>query len=923
MIGEVHSGSSFRGLTHYLLHGSKTTAAKTPEWVELRNLLTRDPQGVFVEMTATAQDSPRVASPVYHVILSPAPEDHLTREQWTALADRVLTELGLGEHQALVALHTDTDVPHLHLAVNRVHPGTFRAWPTWRSKTRLRQILSSIEAEWGLRRVRGRFGTPELATDLDSPPVSRPLVAQARHRASEPQLLAWRKSLNPELRDARSWTDLAARLERHGVRLEARGRGLVATDGSIYAKASSLDRGFSRSRLEWRFGRPFAEWRSDLRHFDAAARLYPRYDLLDPENSRAQAARETLRTTGARLGWRHLEELRRPFSPSVGALAVAHEHRERLARTAGDRPVWDRLIERHVGPALERSTSWAEVEARLRLHGAWLHVDPKRPGLAVSDGANSTPLSALGPGLDSAALERRLGSWRTWRRSRQAVLRAAYRVQRLEQTAPAAELRSRRLAGILQDHELRIEGYRALHVQLEDAENHLRELLAPRLPRRDRERWLDLHVRNLLRQPPDKLRDYLAALRPGRRPWSRQRGVPDQLLDTATTYRRLAAEVGRRSAPARSAARRLPRLRLRAHQIDPRRARQSAQTRPRPRGPSSRALRSPIGHRPCASTRLEHRPRPAPSPLGQLPSPSRSPLAPLPRPSPGPRHHALAPARPYPLRLSSPRPRALDCNSKVAICTTTFSLGRPAPPASPPGGPPHLPPRRPVRRPPGAPRSRPAASQDRGALTQCSRARCRPALGAPPRSSGASPAAFGSYSTIAEWSAEPPSEGSPLSPRSPRAVRGSESAQELAGPLGSPQRVVSGSSVRRGRSFRGSRGAISGQRLSRWSRECPRIRLAGAGGRSRAPKRPSLGLPGPRWSPHVGPRRCRRRRSSDRRRPPPSLASSLPPSPTAPTLARKSMVGPRPGPSLAASGPSLAPSRHSGAKDDLSELECL
>jgi hypothetical protein len=90
VIGEIRSGESFRGLTHYLLHGSAATRAKTPDWVELRNLASRDPEPVWVEMEATASKNPRVKKPVFHVMISPAPGDELGEGDWRRLADRVV-----------------------------------------------------------------------------------------------------------------------------------------------------------------------------------------------------------------------------------------------------------------------------------------------------------------------------------------------------------------------------------------------------------------------------------------------------------------------------------------------------------------------------------------------------------------------------------------------------------------------------------------------------------------------------------------------------------------------------------------------------------------------------------------------------------------------------------------------------------------
>lgn len=574
MIGEIRAGASFQGLQHYLLHGSRETAGRTPAWSELRNLATQDPERAAREMAATAAEAPRVRSPVYHVILSPAPEDHLSRKQWSALADRVLVELGLEEHQVLGVLHTDTGVPHLHLAINRVHPETHRAWGTWRSKTRLEMALRQIEVEWGLRRVPGRLATAERAVRGElAPAVERTVRAQARHRAGEPQLLAWRRSLAGDLREARSWNDLAARLDRRGLALEARGRGLVVTDGTVYVKASSLDRSVSRGRLEARFGRPFAAFREDLRHFDAAARSFGRYDLLDPDHIRARAARETLRAIGRRLGWQDLERLRRPLGPSVGAVALAERRREHLARAAGGRPVWEVLLERHVTPALERSGSWAEAEARLRVHGVWIARRPEVRGLVVTDGDQVAPVATLGRGLEPAALEGRLGPWAAWRGSRRALLRAASRIRRVEARAPADQVRHLRLAGLLQMIQLRVEGYRTLHAQLQEVEGRLRDLLVRELPgSARRERELAGHLRGLLGRRGDEVLPYLEGLRSG---WAQRLGLPgrrpsEELVATAMTYRRLAFEVARQAGPARSAARRLPRLRLAARRIDPR-----------------------------------------------------------------------------------------------------------------------------------------------------------------------------------------------------------------------------------------------------------------------------------------------------------------------------------------------------------------
>ena len=80
MIGKAGSGASVGGLVHYILHGSAVTHEKTPAWVDVRNLAGENPDRLHVEMEATASQSPRTQKPIYHLVLSPAPEDQLDRK---------------------------------------------------------------------------------------------------------------------------------------------------------------------------------------------------------------------------------------------------------------------------------------------------------------------------------------------------------------------------------------------------------------------------------------------------------------------------------------------------------------------------------------------------------------------------------------------------------------------------------------------------------------------------------------------------------------------------------------------------------------------------------------------------------------------------------------------------------------------------
>src|SRR5438034_7498368 len=175
-----------------------------------------------------------------------------------AVADRVLADLGVAEHQALMVAHRDRTHPHVHIMVNRVHPQTGRAWDRWQDQPKIQRTLRILERELGLREVAGRL----YQLDGQEPPERAPLTNGERRQAErrgDPAFPDRVRAHLGELRTARSWEELEATLARHGLRLERKGQGLVITDGTQQVKAWRVARDLSLKRLEQRFGVPFPE----------------------------------------------------------------------------------------------------------------------------------------------------------------------------------------------------------------------------------------------------------------------------------------------------------------------------------------------------------------------------------------------------------------------------------------------------------------------------------------------------------------------------------------------------------------------------------------------------------------------------------------------------------------------------------------
>ncbi len=307
MIATTSSGRRFAALARYLLRGRSGEDTERVAWTAGRKLGLDDPELAAVLMQATADENPRVEVPVYHLTINFDPNDPVTPAEMQAVADRVLRDLGLAEHQALMVAHQDRAHPHVHIMVNRVHPETGAAWERWQDRPRIERTLRELEQELGLRQVAGRL----YQLEGQEPPEPARLTSGERRQAQrtgEPALPDRVRTHLPELRAARSWAELQETLAAHGLRLERKGQGLVITDGTHQVKASRVARDLSLRRLEERFGVPF------------------------PGREREQALRE--QTTDVEQVKRAVEELERVATLSRRHYDATNEREAGKARLA-------------------------------------------------------------------------------------------------------------------------------------------------------------------------------------------------------------------------------------------------------------------------------------------------------------------------------------------------------------------------------------------------------------------------------------------------------------------------------------------------------------------------------------------------------------------------------------------------------------
>jgi hypothetical protein len=240
-------GDDFGDCGDYLRRGrGRVDPSQRVGWVEFQNLPTRRMDIAERIMAGTASLS-YTRKPVFHLSISFAPGDSVDEALMKRVMARTLADLGLSEHQAVIVAHIDTDDPHVHAMVNRVHPETGVAWRGSWSRLRTEASLRQQELDEGLRVVPGWLapvpGHPEL----------RPQPRLAR--ADQEFLREVQERAGPVLERARSWADVEAGLAEFGLSVHVNGRGMSVTDGRRLVKASEVGRQFSRGNLEKRLGR--------------------------------------------------------------------------------------------------------------------------------------------------------------------------------------------------------------------------------------------------------------------------------------------------------------------------------------------------------------------------------------------------------------------------------------------------------------------------------------------------------------------------------------------------------------------------------------------------------------------------------------------------------------------------------------------
>lgn len=336
--------------------------------VRVTNCGTDDPAEAAIKVRLTqAQNTRSKSDKSYHLVFSFPAGERPALETLHKIEDALVEAIGMADHQRISAVHTDTDNLHVHVAINKVHPATFRNVEPFYDKQRLMEACERLEVIHGLQRTNHGLNIDheqEASHDRERDGNQRDDSRTHDH-----------ESIHIDYDSITSADDARRAAALRQSYLEA-----LAEDGE--AESIDLVRDLSGIGVV-RDPRAAHELLSGLEGADVDHDETPRHDVLRRlrNGNRGHAGEGRL----------------------TGRAGDMHAHAGRVALVA-----W---VRDNAGEGLARSDTWEALHTGLAECG--LRIKPRGAGLviATADGSTHVKASDVERGLSMASLEKRLGPY--------------------------------------------------------------------------------------------------------------------------------------------------------------------------------------------------------------------------------------------------------------------------------------------------------------------------------------------------------------------------------------------------------------------------------------------------------------------------------------------------------------------------------
>ena len=236
--------SSFKRLVEYCMDDQGNELRVKD--VNISNCASTDVADAINEIMLTQSRNTRSKKDkTMHLILSFKPQDEpiLTPELREKLEKEFVEKIGFGEHQRISIYHGDTDNPHIHIALNKINPKKHtindpdKLWP------QMRKIAQEMEVKYGI----------SLLNAEKQKTVAENRIQDAEAMSGQETLCSYIRKIET-LKSANNWQEFQEILKQNNIKIQVRANGFIFTDGTYQVKASTVNRDFSKSKLEKKYG---------------------------------------------------------------------------------------------------------------------------------------------------------------------------------------------------------------------------------------------------------------------------------------------------------------------------------------------------------------------------------------------------------------------------------------------------------------------------------------------------------------------------------------------------------------------------------------------------------------------------------------------------------------------------------------------
>ena len=237
MIIKAKSRGDAGQLGGYLLAAGKNERVDV---LHVHGTAARDVRGAVLEMEALAIGT-KCELPLCHAVLSPAPGERLTPEQWERAADIYAAHHDLTGHPSVMVLHTKDGEQHAHFVVARIDRETRRAAHDGWNYAKTEEAAREIEKEFGLQRVQGVFAERELDSARPERTPEQWEMQQGERQHIDPR--RFRETIQEIRQQCDNGRSFAAALSEYGVTLcqgDQRGFVLVDEAGGVHSLSRTL-----------------------------------------------------------------------------------------------------------------------------------------------------------------------------------------------------------------------------------------------------------------------------------------------------------------------------------------------------------------------------------------------------------------------------------------------------------------------------------------------------------------------------------------------------------------------------------------------------------------------------------------------------------------------------------------------------------